>query len=283
MKSVGGKNASPMRRTLRFAVSLLVLGAACWGVWIGVLELDAMWKEQCTVVDAREQISINATAHVSEELVRNWFGLTNGCNLARIDFAGIRSKVMSEYPIVKDMTITRHLPSRLDISLEERVPIARVNLKPMKLRINGKDVATVNWDVADAEGVVFDFAKKDTQMLPIINEPTPSTKRGERLSGRASMALRLVDLCSRDEFASMSLPEVSTANATYLTATTRNYSTVRIDWRLVDDPDNPEQPNLMKILSNLRDTMNTKLCPAGCTFTVTDLDRVSMLERESRP
>ncbi len=273
------------RRIMGYALAALVFAGAVWGVCWAVVRLNGLWIEQCVVTDVASQVAISTEPHVSEELVREWFGLTNGCNLARIDFQRIRERVLAEHPIVRELTIVRHLPNRVDITVEERRPIARVNLKPTKVRVGDKEVVTANWDVADANGVVFAFAKKDSQTLPVIVEPAPSAKRGETLSGRARSALRLVDLISRLDVAALSMPEVSIANENYLTVTMRDYSTLRILWRIIDSPDDPEQPVLTRILLNFQKKMDSRLYAERGTYTVVEPDRISFLpdERDNLP
>ena len=275
MKYMRTAGSPGFRRAVKIALVILAI-AAVFGIYklcaLAVSKLRACWEAQCVITDVTTQVSISSTPHVKEEHVREWFSLTNGCNLAHLDLAATREQVLKEHPIVKDMSVRRHLPNKIEIAVEERLPIARVNLK----RVG--EIA--RWDVVDVDGMVFEYARKDSKKLPVISEKTPSAQRGERLSGRALTALRLVELCALRNVASLPECEVSTDSPTYLKVTTENYSTVLIAWSLLDDPSDPEQPAMTTILTNLQQLMNQGLYPDRVTYTITDLDRIAVRTNE---
>lgn len=271
MKNTRTPGSPGFRRAIKIALVLLALTAifAIYKVCaFAVSKLRDCWESQCVITDIAAQVSISATPHVKAEHVQEWFCLSNGCNLARLDLAATRERVLKEHPIVKDMSVRRHLPNRIEIAVEERIPIARVNRRR---------VGEINrWDVVDVDGMVFEYARKDSKKLPVIVEKNPSAQRGERLSGRALTALRLVELCSLRSVASLPECEISTDSPTYLKVTTENYSTVLIAWNLLDDASDPAQPALTQILTNLRQLMNKGLYPDRVTYTITDLDRIAV-------
>ncbi len=274
VKRTRGAGSPKFRRVLR--VFLLLLALAFLGAvgYLGVRAfnfLKACWEELCVITDVDAQVSISATPHVTAEHIREWFSLTNGCNLAHLDLNEIHARVIREHPIVKKMTVARHLPNRIEIAVEERKPVARINLR----RAKGKNDID-RWDVVDLDGIVFEANRRESRGLPVILEKTPSAKRGERISGRALVALRLVELCDVRNIVSFDLPEIATDNPTYLKATTVNYSTVRIAWHLLDDARDEEQPALSRILTNMQQLMNQGLYPDRALYTITDLDRIAV-------
>ena len=280
LKAVGGDGADGARRAIKFVVAFTVVGAALWGTWIGVCKLRDLWIEQCVVTDVKSQVSVSATAHISEDIVREWFGLTNGCNLALIDFGAIRKRVLKDYPIVKDLSVTRHLPNRLEVALLEREPVARVNLKRTTVKRNGRDMAFATWDVVDIDGVVFDSSKKDTQTLPVIIDSSPSAPRGGRLEGHAMSALRFIEIANRENLPYLQNPEISISNAVNMMVTLRNYSHVQIQWRMLDDPSDPAQPTLTKTLVEINKAINENLNAERGTFIVVEPGRFSHLPNE---
>lgn len=281
-----GKSLSPgWRRGIKISLAVVLLGLVVYALVKGCLfataELRSRWEAQCVVTNVTEQVSISATPHVKEDHVREWFGLSNGCNLATIDINATRSRILADHPIVREMAVVRHLPASIEIALEERKPIARVNFQTTVVKQqDGSGIPIHRWDVADEEGVVFEYAKRDSAKLPVILEKNPTARRGERLTGKALTALRLVELSTIQNIVTLPIPEINTDNETYLTLTTADYNTILIDWKLLDDPTDEEQPALRQILRNLQNLFNGGVRPHRATYTITDLDRIAVRPNE---
>ena len=261
-------------RRVLIVTLVLLLG---WGLVALSIHIKHKWNSQCTVPEVTRGISVSATEHIPAEIAREWFGLTNGCNIAEIDFDVRRQEVMRKHPIVRNLQVTVHLPNKVHINIEERVPVARINLREMKVHHGNEIRELVRWDVVDSEGVFFEFARKDSEKLPAIREPIPSARLGEQLTGRALTALRLIELSSLRGVTASPLPEVSTENNTYLKITTQDYNTLLIAWRIIDDPANPEQPALTRILTNFQLLMNQNLYTGNRTFIVEEPSRIYVL------
>lgn len=277
LKADGGQRSGAILAAKIAFVAALGAGAV-YGLCLAIGRLHDVWVAQCVVSDARAQVTVRTTPHISEDLVRGLFGLTNGCNLALIDFEAKRDEILREQPIMHRLEVTRRLPDRLEISAEERKPVARVNYSSMKIADGRGGVRDHGrWDVVDAEGIVFNFKLDDTKLLPRIVETSPSAKRGQRLSGKALSAVRLIDLCSRRELAGLKLLDVNVSNGTYLIAATDDYNTIKIDWTFVDDPTSADQPHLEGALRDIRKIAADRLAsPLRCTYFVNESGRVTM-------
>ncbi len=279
MKKVASKTLSPGGRRLAIAVaSLIVIAAASWGGLIAFRKLRAAWVAQCVVTDVLRETKVYATPHVSEESVREWFGLTNGCNLALIDFDDLRETILRERPIVKDIALTRHLPNGVDIAISEREPVARVNLKKKRIQSRGKTTFTTIWNVADSEGIVFLYDRKDSARLPLITGETAATPIGKTLSGKARVALRLAEIAANPAYRPLSVDqsEISISNETYLYLRTGDHKTLRISWRLIELQDDANMPNLERILMNARDVMASGLYPGPRILTASNIDQIAV-------
>ena len=264
------------RRLLKLSIAFLILACALYGIWTITTLLRARWIELSVVHDHKKQIAISATPHIPEEIAREWFGLTNNSNLATIEFMELRRKVLKEHPIVRELNVTLHMPDHLEISMEERKPIARINIRESSLRKGNVTIPRATWDVVDADGMVFEFSPRDSKELPVIREKMPSAKRGETLTGRAHTALRLVELTTVRGIASPVLTEISTDNETYLRLTTRDDDTLHIDWRIIDKPTDPDQPILTKILRNFDNLKKQNLYPATKDYFVPEPNRITV-------
>lgn len=225
---------------------------------------------QSVVSDEIAQITIHATPHFSEANIRESFGLKNGCNLANIDFRAKREQILKKRPLLSNITVTRNLTRKsVTITAEERKPVARINYARNADRRE-------SWLVVDLEGVVFDYSLNDSQMLPVIKESRPSAEKGEKISGRALLGLKLVELCMSRELSALHLAEVDVSNDTYLTARTRDYSRIKLLWTYITEHGTHNIGNMRDALSKIRDIINNDLKVGHYqTFIVTGRNRVT--------
>ncbi len=228
------------RRRLIAAAAFVVFVAAAVALGFAYTRLRDLWLEQCVITDIASQVQITDGRMVRSDVVALGFGLKNGANLALIDFDEKRRALLKKIPNIRNITISRHLPNRVTIDVEERVPVVRLNIKGRK-GDTGK--------VADTDGVVF-ISSSGTQMLPTIREPlAPGTQKGQSLSGLSLSALRLIETC-RKNFPELAVIEVDVSKPDYLTAVlARDYSRAEIAW---DGMDNPSEAMLPSMESQLK-------------------------------
>ena len=223
-------------------LGIVVCIAAAVGIAVAYGKLRDLWLEQCVITDVASQVSITDGKMVRADVIAYEFGLKNGAHLALIDFAEKRVETMKKIPNIRDISIARHLPDKVSITVEERVPAVRLGIKGQK---------TDSGRVADTEGVVF-ISSSGTQMLPMIREAAaPGTKKGQRLSGRALAALRLLETC-RSKFRELAAIEADISKPDFITIVLGNdYSVATIAWVGMDDPTESTQKNLEKQLDHL--------------------------------
>ena len=243
------------RRTLLIVLAGVLVAAAAAGVTLAYRELYSLWISQCVVTDRARQITVTAGQNVKPEVILESFGLTNGCNLARIDFRRKRDEIMAKIPNIRALTVTRHLPDRVDIVFEEREPVARLNV----LDDRGVARRTPTGRVVDAEGVVFE-RQAGTQMMPTIFERDGShTKPGQRLTGRALATLRLLEYCRDGEAAELGIQRVDATRPDCLFAILGNYSQLNIAWTGMDSPTAETRAAMEKQLMHLVKAYKTRL------------------------
>jgi len=227
--------------------ALLALGgagvvAAVAGVVFAYGRLRDVWLEQCVVTDAASQVSITDGRMVRADVIAYEFGLKNGANLALIDFDERRRAVLKKIPNIRDITVSRRLPNRVEIAVEERVPFVRLGVRGQS-GDSGR--------VADRDGVVF-ISSSGTQTLPTIREPSaPGTQKGHALSGRALAALRIIETC-REQFPALGVVAADVSKPDYITVVLANdYSEAKIAWEGMDDPTEATMDGLLERLRNL--------------------------------
>lgn len=249
---------------------LILLGTiACIAATIGLAVayncLRDLWLEQCVITDVATQVSITDGKMVRADVIAYEFGLKNGANLALIDFAQKRKEALNKIPNIRDISIARHLPDKVSITVEERVPAVRLGIRGRKVD-DGR--------VADTEGVVFK-SSNGTQMLPLIREAaTPGTKKGQHLSGRALAALRLLETC-RDKFRELAAIEADVSKPDFITVVLGNdYSEAKVAWDGMDDPSDATQGKLERQLYELTKSYCSRVDDSVRVWNATQPGRV---------
>ena len=259
------KNRIEHRNGLKGFMALLAtltVAAIAIGLFMAYSTLRDMWLEQCVITNGAEQIQVTSGKLVKADTIADAFGLRNGANLALIDFAAKRREVLDDprYAAIRNITIERGLPNRVTISVVEREPVARMNL-----RGNKGDTGRV----ADTDGVVFS-CRRGTGLLPTIREAqAPGTAVGKRLTERSLAALRLIETCRLPEFQDLGILEVDVSKPDFLCATLGDYSTAKISWGGIDDPDGTSRSDLMETLRNLRNAIKSNVGQGVKTWNAT--------------
>ncbi len=257
------------------AFALVLAAGAIALAFFGYSRLREIWIEQCVIDDVASQVQIITGSQVKPGVILDGFGLTNGANLAEIDFKARREDLLAKIPNIKTLAIERHMPSSVVITVGERDPVARMGLKGVKA-LSGR--------VVDEEGVVF-VRRVGTSTLPIIREALqPGTTVGKRLSGRARAALRLIMLCADEEFSSLNLLEIDLASRDSLVMVLGNYQRVRIAWDGMDD-DSPASgaAALYRQLSELVKAIKTGIGSRALVWNATQPGRVTADTKEPIP
>lgn len=238
------------KRTFAVFVALAVLVVLGIGVSVAYSRLRELWLEQCVLTDVSSQVTVSSGKMVSPDAILEAFGLRNGVNLALVDFAQKRADALRRYPILRSISVTRHLPDRVEIAVIERAPSVRIGVTGQR---------TETGRVADEEGVVFN-CRRGTSALPVIREKErPGTQPGKRLEGRARAALELIEAARDPEFSELGVLEVDVSKADYLLATLGNYSRAKIAWEGMDGSLGSAKKALRGQLACLRDAIRARL------------------------
>jgi len=236
---------NPRRRILVIASCVIVFLVAL-GLYLGYEKLNSLWLEQDVVTDFDNQVSIPSGKMVKADVIAAEFGIRPGANLALIDFDAKREEILRKIPNLRAITVSRQLPDKVSIAIEEREPVARMDFLGQK-RPSGR--------VVDLEGVVF-RCQRGTRLLPVIREKSPpGTAIGHRLEGRARAALLLIEMTHDAEFQDLGILEIDTSSPDYLLATLgADYSKLKIAWEGMDAKPTPDSR------SSLRRQLNHLLC-----------------------
>ena len=257
-------DSSERRQRIGRIVKALVILALLVGLVFAYAKIRALWLDQCVITDVSRQVSITDGKMVRADNIASILTLTNGANLAKIDFAKKRKELLERFPHLRNLVIVRHLPDRVTITTEERIPIARMDTK-------GSRAASKR--VVDTEGVVFDF-RRGTQTLPVIREaPSAVTASGNRISGHTLAALRLLELCS-DRFSELGVQEADASKPDFIVLTLGNYSTAVIAWEGMDEETTASRRNLTKQLEHLAKVIASNVGTGTTIWNATQPGRV---------
>lgn len=251
---------SRARRAIVLVV-LILLGLAGWSGYRATAELKRICNEQRRLTDAGEQVVITTGRIIPAKLISNHFGLTNGANLANIPFAELRERLIKDMPNIRDVTITLHLPNRVEIESFERVPVARV--------MTGRSDTSSN-RVADRDGVVFRYPRRETTLLPVIRESGTPTQPGEKLGGLAASALRLAQESADADFSVLRVQEADATATDYVLVVLGDASRAKVAWERMDEDCAASRESLHRQLDRLSKAVASRVAEGTKMWNATD-------------
>lgn len=259
-----------MKMAAAIAIAIASLAIVAFGVW-GSMRLRELWLDQCIITDISRQVVVKTGQHVKAGVILDGLGLRNGENLALVDFKEKRQALLQRIPNIRALNISRHLPDRVEITVIERNPVARLGIKGSR---------TPTGRVVDSEGVVFS-RRVGTGMLPTIREAhAPGTQAGKMLSSRARAALELLMLSSREEFSGLGILEIDISHPDYLLATLGNYQRAKIAWEGMDDLNATSRAKMASQYFYLRKTVLSNVTQRAVMWNATMEGRVTADTKE---
>jgi len=136
------------------------------------------------------------------------------------DIDDVREDLLQRSPGIRSVTITRRLPSRMEVRIVEREPVGRI-------RIDNDD------KVIDAEGVIFPRSAGVDHLPKIIGLEGIPAQTGGRLDGMGLAAVRLLAEIMRPEYA-LPVAVVDISRTDYLNLTLRDQREVKLWWKGMD-------------------------------------------------
>lgn len=255
------------RRILVTLGAILALALLAGGTW-GYLRLRDLWLEQCVIDDFAAQVTVNGGKMVKPDVIAEEFGLRKGANAALIDFDTRRREILAKIPNLRDLKVTRQLPNRVTVVVEEREPFVKMNVR------GGK---TVTGRVADKEGVVF-VCYRNTQALPTIRETGTPTPPGKRLSQRGMAALAVAEACADPALQEVQFLECDISKPNYLLLVLSDYSRVRLAWDGMDAPSSRSAAALRSQLDAFASVYKSDLGHGTRTWDATIPNQISALD-----
>lgn len=243
------------------AVGATAMALAIWGIWAICQRLASTYNRQCRVTNIGEQVEISTGKQINARMIKVHFGLTNGADLASIDFARLRERLLADTPNLKDLKIALRQPNHLRIEAIERIPIVRVMGYGPK--------ASKNY-AADREGYIFWYPQRETALLPIIRDAKMKSGGQKRISGMALAALNLLEEASSPEYDVLKIQEVDTLKRDYLLVTLGDSSRAKIAWEDMGRPSRESHASLTNQLSRLTQVVKSNVAAGTRLWNATD-------------
>lgn len=164
------------RLLVRIGIALALagaLGGGGFGLWRWVTRSGKF---------ALHQVRVSPTRHLTADQVRARSGLQLGENLFALDLPAARHALLAD-PWLRSASLTRELPDRVAIEVEEREPACTIALGPLYL--------------ADARGEVFKHASPDEAAgLPVVTGVARAAYVDDREAAQALVRQALAALAA---------------------------------------------------------------------------------------
>jgi len=136
------------------------------------------------------------------------------------DIEDVRDELLMRAPGIRSVSITRRLPSRMEVRVVEREPVGRIGR---------------NEQVIDAEGMVFPRNVGVEHLPMIVGMEGIQVQPGMRLDGMGLAAVRLLSAILRPEYA-LPVAAVDVSRTDYLCLTLHDQRLVKLWWKGMDAP-----------------------------------------------
>ncbi len=232
-------------KVLLFLVVFTVgLGGFGWGSW-QLFETYYFRSQKLFVLrDLRSNVTITTGKTLTPDLVCEVLGIREGINLFSLKIEQKRKELLEQAPNIRDITIVRRMPDKMNISIIEREPIARVGS-------NGR--------VVDEEGVVF-IRYAGTGGLPMIkgDDEFAQIKPGDRVRGNEMAAVRLVTNSLRPE-CRLRMLVLDTTKEDYLLLTMSDHRQAKFAWEGMQDEEKNTETKMQKQFDQLAKSMESEI------------------------
>lgn len=248
---------------VKFALGLLLfvvlLATGAWGSW-ALFESYYFRSQHLFVLrDLRNSVTITTGKTLTPDLVCEVLGLREGINLFALPIGQKRAELLEQAPNIRDITIVRRMPDKMNITIIEREPIARVGS-------NGR--------VVDEEGVVF-IRYAGTGGLPMIkgSDEFAQVKPGDRLHGNEMAAVRLVHNSLRPE-CRLRLLVLDTTKEDYLLLTLSDHRQAKFAWDGMQDEEKDTAARMQRQFDQLAQAMECELGQPCLLWDATHAGRI---------
>jgi len=248
-----------VKRALCTALSLVALAGLTWSGW-ALFKTYYFGSQSLFVLhDVEKSVTITTGKTLTPDLVCAVLGIKEGVNVFSLNIDQKRKELMEHAPNIRNISIVRRMPDKMNISIIEREPIARVGS-------NGR--------VVDEEGVVF-IRYAGTGGLPMIkgDDEFALIKPGDRLHGSQMAAVRLVNNSLRPE-CRLRLLVLDITKEDYLLLTLSDHRQAKFAWDGMQDDAKDTEAKMQEQFDLLANAMKNDIGRVCLMFNATLAGRI---------
>jgi hypothetical protein len=185
-------------------------------------------------------LTIVSGTTMNEMLVREMLGLREGMPLFDTDIEQRRLDLLGDAPNVRSILITRRLPSRMDVRIVEREPVARVGR---------------SGHVVDADGVIFPRYVGVGHLPVLAGLEGINVQPGSRLTDLGVAAVRFLNLIGRPEYG-LPVGVVDISRGDYLLVILSDQRQIKLSWKGMGRTGGDAEEALRRRLTRLLQAMS---------------------------
>jgi cell division septal protein FtsQ len=170
----------------RLGAIFLLLFVLC-GVGVALVAGVVFARDALFANNARfriKKIAVDGGQIKTDVMIREYLAYEHinvGTNLFGFDIEEFEKLYLKRNPLVKTIQVTRVLPDRLEVAIQERDPLARIGQR-----------GTL---VTDSDGFVFRLSSKLHRLPVIIGGKDPELAPGDYVRGRIQRAVEVLSVC----------------------------------------------------------------------------------------
>jgi cell division septal protein FtsQ len=240
----GGEMSAGLRRGLISAGVFLGMLVVGWGVVSSFHAAYFLRNDRFVLRHLDIHGGPTLKADVMRDYLRELLGLREGASLFAVDLVRARDELMREQPSIREMTLVRRLPDRMEIRIIEREPLARIGNRATGL-------------VVDVDGFVF-HRYVGVETLPVIvGLDGVTVQAGVRLTDMAQAAVCFVAALERQSFR-LPVTMIDASREDYLLLSLADQKQVKLAWEGMEKSSYGSAELLRKRLVELSRAVNSE-------------------------
>ncbi len=191
-----------------------------------------------------KHINIKGSLMLSPALVREYLQVDEGMNLFALDIENMRKDFIRRVPGVKSMSLSRKLPDTLEISITERLPLAKLGIRsPL---------------VVDRYGMIFVFKGPSSQLPVIWGYSRKRSRPGVKIIGKAQAALEALSAIDDNPSLGLNVALVDVSRDDYLVLRLTDGKRIKLAWKDMGMQTDTSKQALLTKLGKVSSALHTR-------------------------
>jgi cell division septal protein FtsQ len=230
------RNAQPRDLTYRLGAIALLLAVVCGllvALWHGSVAAQRLLYSENDKRYAIREIHVVDGKIQTTRYVKEWldaaFGIRPGVNIFSFRMSELHAKYLELNHIVQGIRITRELPDKLHIVIDERDPIARLGQR--------------GTSAVDAEGRIFDMSKGLHKLPVVVGCRDLKLEPGGKVADTTLSAVAVLAVCNEQPQLGLRVVGIDVSPGEHVVVHILIGGTIHevpLDWEGFDTPESPD-------------------------------------------